>query len=265
MEVGLLHHLGFKTEAESLCEAPRCLWAWGSPVCALQLGAAARFAVSPRLHACVDWGKAGGAPRGAAGNSFLPPQNREELLIPSTGEVCGHVFYDQGAAAVPAACRQRLPQAGGVALCQGLFKELPVEGSPVGWGADSGMATAGCCSPKSSQDQHYWCKGSPSLVAGLCCPARSFYPGFDVCHTGWSLFICLLCFPCCVSLRSVPMLSRSHSLMLALPCFLPSFPVSPFSYQGCFSPVLCEITSLLPAAGLDLRCATGSILAASSS
>lgn len=134
MEVGLLHHLGFNTEAGSLCETPRCLWAWGSPVCALQLGAAARFAVSPRLHARVDRGKAGGAPRGAAGNSFLPPQNREEPLIPSTGEVCGHVFYDHGAAAVPAACRQRLPQAGGVALCQGLFKELLGGRKPCGLG-----------------------------------------------------------------------------------------------------------------------------------
>lgn len=81
-------------------------------------------------------------------------------------------------------------------------------------------------------------------MAGLCCSASSFYPGFDVCRMGWSLFICLLGFPCFVPLCSVPMLRHSHSLAIALPCFPPSFPVGPCSYQGCFLPALCKITSL---------------------
>lgn len=102
----------------------------------------------------------------------------------------------------------------------------------------------------------------PSLVAGLCCPASSFYPGFDVCHTGWSLFICLLGFPCCAPLRLVPVLRCSHSLALALPHFPPSSSVGPFSYQGCFLPAPCKITSLFAAAGLGLRCPADSILAA---
>lgn len=116
------------------------MWAqgWGSLVCALRLGAAAGLTAPPRLHAYVDRGKAGGAPRCASGNSFLPPQNKEELLIPSTGEVRGQQYFvTRGAAAVRTACRQRLPQTRGVVLCRGLFKELLCGGKPSALGCSS--------------------------------------------------------------------------------------------------------------------------------
>ena len=260
-------------EAEGLCETPSRPWAWsrGSLVCALSSGTAAGLAAPLRLHACVDWGKAGGAPRCASGNSFLPPQNKEELLIPGTGKVRGRqCFMTRGgcsctnclqAEAAPDSRCGFVPGASSKSCC--------VEGSPVGWGAAPCPLWHGCDWVLLSQTLSgvtFLGQGQPqlgpSLVAGLCCPASSFYPGFDVCHMGWSLFICLLGFPCCVPLRLVPMLRRSRSLALALLRFPPSFPVGPFSYQGCFLPSLCKITSLFPAAGLDLRCPAGSTLAA---
>lgn len=128
-------------EAEGLCVPPR--WAcglrgWGSLVRALRLGAAAGLTAPPRLHAYVDQGKAGGAPRCASSNSFLLPQNKEELLIPSTGEVRGQQYFvTRGAAAVRTACRQRLPRSRSVVLCQGLFKELLCGGKPSVLGCSS--------------------------------------------------------------------------------------------------------------------------------
>lgn len=124
------------------------------------------------------------------------------------------------------------------------------------------MAMTGCCSPKPPlKSSYYWARAAPaqaSIVAGLCCLlSSSSYLGFDVCHTRWSLFIVLLGFPC-VSLCLIPMLGCSCSPTLTL---LFSICLS-FSYPGCFLLALCKITSLLPAVGHDLRCPTGSILAA---
>lgn len=89
--VGLLHHFNFiNRETEDLCETPRCPQTQGQdfPVCALWLGAAVGLDMPLRLHGCVDQGK-GGAPRCASSNSFLPPQNKEGLLIHSTGRSMG--------------------------------------------------------------------------------------------------------------------------------------------------------------------------------
>lgn len=60
---------------------------WGSLMYALWSGTGARLTAPLRLH----WGEAGGAPRCASGNSFLPPRNKEELLIPYTA-----LLYGQG-------------------------------------------------------------------------------------------------------------------------------------------------------------------------
>lgn len=81
-----------------------------------------------------------------------------------------------------------------------------------------------------------------------------FYHGFDVCHSGWSLFYLCVGF-------SLLHTTALHSHAWA-PHFPDYFPFRPFFYQGCFLPGLCKITYLFPAAGLDLRCPAGSNLAA---
>lgn len=127
------------------------------------------------------------------------------------------VFYDQGLLLYRLPAGRSFPRLGAWVGAGGSSKSCSTDESPMGW----------CAAPSPLWDGHDWMLLSPtlfgetllrqgqpqlgpSLVAGLCFPDSSFYPGFDVCHTGWSLFICLLGFPCCVPLRSVPMLRRSQ-------------------------------------------------------
>lgn len=141
----------------------------------------------------------GGAPSGSS-NSFLPLQNKEGLLIHSTGRSmsgsCSCTHYLQAEASpdlwcgfVPGALQR-------AALWrEALWAEMQL---PV----PCGTALTGCCSPKSlSRAIVTGARTAPawaSPVARLCClPSSSSYLGFHVCQRdGASLSSCWV-FPVC--------------------------------------------------------------------
>lgn len=173
-DVGLLHHLSFNTKIEDPCETPRCPQAQGQdfPVCALWLGAAVGLDTPPRLNACMDWGKGGGAPRCASSNSFLPPQNKEGLLIPSTGRSVG---WELQLYSLPAGRGFPRPVvwfcAGGSSKSSSVEGSLVAAPSPLWLGHDWVLL-----SQIPSLEQCYWGKGSHSL--GQPC-GRALLPAFQ--------------------------------------------------------------------------------------
>lgn len=188
--VGLLHHLNFNTEIEDLCETSRCPQTQGQhfSVCALWIGAAVGLDTSPRLHTCMGRGK-GGAPRCGSSNSFLPLQNKEGLLIHSTGRSMGgscscthylqaEVSPDLWCGFVPGALQRAALWR--EALWAGM--QLPV---PCGMRATEATRLLGAALPNPLSEQLLLGQGQPQLGPAL-------WQGFAACLPA-VLILALMC------------------------------------------------------------------------
>lgn len=98
----------------------------------------------------------------------------------------------------------------------------------------------------------------PALWQGFaaCLPAVLILALMCVTRDGVSLSACCVFPAVCPCVDSHARVRCSPTLALPFPILLS------FSYHGCFLPALGKITSPLPAVGHDLRCTTGSTLAA---